>query len=188
MRFEETAVAGVLIIRPKRHQDHRGYFSEILRDDLYASAGITDRFVQENISHSTAAGTLRGLHFQLAPRAQAKLIRVTNGAIRDVAVDLRKDSPTFGHHVAADLDAEAGALMYVPAGCAHGFCTLVADTEVSYKVSDYWSADHERGLLWCDPALGIEWPFAKEQVAITPRDRDYPVFADLPKVCFTYPS
>jgi dTDP-4-dehydrorhamnose 3,5-epimerase len=188
MRFEETAVAGLLIIRPKRIVDHRGYFSEIFRDDLYASAGISERFVQENVSRSSAAGTLRGLHFQLAPRAQAKLIRVTSGAVYDVAVDLRSDSPTFGRHVSIELDALTGTLLYIPKGCAHGFCTLTADAEVSYKVSDSWSADHERGLLWCDPALGIDWPFTKEQVVITPRDRDYPTLAELPKGCFSYPS
>lgn len=179
MQFETTAIAGVCIIRPKRHQDARGFFSEVAREDLFAANGITERFVQENVSRSTSAGTLRGLHFQLPPKAQAKLLRVTHGAILDVAVDIRKSSPTFGKHVAIELSADNGTLLYVPAGCAHGFCTLVPNTEVTYKVTDYWSAEHERGLLWCDPAIGIVWPFDKNQVTITPRDASYPGLAEL---------
>jgi dTDP-4-dehydrorhamnose 3,5-epimerase len=179
MQLEDTAIAGVRIIRPKRHRDARGFFSEVARDDVFKANGIVDTFVQENVSRSTAAGTLRGLHFQLSPKAQAKLLRVTQGAILDVAVDIRRSSPTFGKHVALELSADNGTLFYVPAGFAHGFVTLVPNTEVTYKVSDYWSAEHERGLLWCDPALGIVWPFAKDQVTITPRDASYPGLAEL---------
>lgn len=179
MQFEDTAIAGVRIIRPKRHQDARGFFCEVARDDVFKANGITESFVQENVSRSTAAGTLRGLHFQLAPKAQAKLLRVTQGSILDVAVDIRRSSPTFGKHVAITLSAEEGTLFYVPAGCAHGFCTLQPNSEVTYKVTDYWSAEHERGLLWCDAALGIAWPFDKDHVTITPRDASYPGLADL---------
>jgi dTDP-4-dehydrorhamnose 3,5-epimerase len=179
MQFEKTAIAGIILIRPKRHQDARGFFSEIARDDLFKANGISDAFVQENVSRSTHAGTLRGLHYQLPPKAQGKLVRVTQGAILDVAVDIRRSSPTFGKHVAVELSADDGALFFVPVGCAHGFVTLVANTEVNYKVTDYWSAEHERGLLWNDAALGIAWPFAKDQVTITPRDASYPGLADL---------
>jgi dTDP-4-dehydrorhamnose 3,5-epimerase len=179
MQFEDTPIAGVRIIRPKRHQDARGFFCEVMRDDVFKANGITDPFVQENVSRSTTSGTLRGLHFQLPPKAQGKLIRVTQGAILDVAVDIRRASPTFGKHVAIELSADNGTLFYVPAGCAHGFVTLVPNTEVTYKVTDYWSAEHERGLFWNDPALGISWPFAGDQVTITPRDAGYPTLANL---------
>jgi dTDP-4-dehydrorhamnose 3,5-epimerase len=179
MQFENTAIAGVIIIRPKRHQDARGFFSEIARDDLFKANGITGSFVQENVSRSTQPGTLRGLHYQLPPKAQGKLVRATYGAILDVAVDIRTSSPTFGKHVAIELSADNGTLLYVPPGCAHGFVTLVPNTEVNYKVTDYWSAEHERGLLWNDPALGIAWSFSTAQVTITPRDAGYPSLADL---------
>ena len=158
-------IAGPLLITMKRFADSRGFFSETYNARGFAEAGIAAVFVQDNHSLSRELGTVRGLHFQEPPRAQEKLMRVFRGRILDVVVDLRKFSPTYGRHVAIELGADDGRQLYVPAGFAHGFCTLEPDTEVFYKVTDFWAPEREGGVLWNDPALGIAWPsFAGAQV------------------------
>ena len=180
VQIVSAEIADVKIITPVRFGDARGFFSEIFREDALAQHGIDIRFVQENHSHSAAKGVLRGLHFQTPPAAQAKLVRVGAGAILDVAVDIRAGSPSFGRHVTVVLDADTGNQLLVPEGFAHGFCTLVADTQVLYKVNRYYSAEHDRGLAWNDPALGIAWPVAESEAVLSDKDRRQPLLADLP--------
>ena len=144
------------------------------------SAGIVADFVQENHALSRAAGTLRGLHFQIGATAQAKLVRCSRGAIFDVALDIRHGSPTFGRHVANILSAETWQQIYIPLGFAHGYCTLEPDSEVAYKVTSYYDAAAERGLAWDDPALGIAWPLNRDHVNLSERDRSHPRLAELP--------
>nr|WP_321182397.1 dTDP-4-dehydrorhamnose 3,5-epimerase [Methylobacterium sp. Leaf122] len=145
MQVIDTEIPAVKRVIPKRHGDDRGWFSEVYRADILSEHGIANAFLQDNQSFSAPAGTIRGLHFQVAPNAQAKLIRVLAGAILDVAVDLRSDSPSYGRHVAVRLDATGGEQLFVPAGFAHGFCTLEPDTMVAYKVDAYYSpADTQR--------------------------------------------
>ena len=178
-RLEPTAIPGVRRIVPVRHGDERGYLSEVYRADVLREAGIVFDAVQENHSYSRDAGTVRGLHFQLPPRAQAKLVRVVRGAVLDVAVDLRRDSPTFGRHVAVELSAESGEQLYVPAGFAHGFCTLEPQPEGVYLMDQTYAPEHERGLLWNDPALGIVWPVAPEKAILSAKDRANPTLETL---------
>lgn len=178
MQIVETGIPDVKLITPVRHADPRGFFSEIFRADALQRHGIDVDFVQENHSLSATKGVLRGLHFQIPPAAQAKLVRVGAGAILDVAVDIRVGSPTFGRHVAVVLSAELGNQLFIPEGFAHGFCTLVPDTELLYKVNRYYSAEHDRGLRWDDPALGIEWPLEDEPL-LSDKDRRQPLLADL---------
>jgi dTDP-4-dehydrorhamnose 3,5-epimerase len=180
MQVIDTALPGVKLIQPVRHGDARGYFSEVFREDALARHGIDMRFVQENQSLSAAVGVVRGLHFQVAPMAQAKLLRVVGGAILDVAVDIRRDSPTYGKHVAIVLSAAEGNQLYIPEGFAHGFCTLEPNSLVIYKVNRYWSPEHERGLLWNDPALGIDWRLGGDAPTLSEKDKTYPTLADLP--------
>jgi dTDP-4-dehydrorhamnose 3,5-epimerase len=176
LRIERLAIPGPLAIVPPRFGDARGFFSETYNARDFSAAGITCTFVQDNHSRSTERGTVRGLHFQIPPHAQAKLVRVARGRILDVIVDLRKDSATYGRHEAVELSAENGTELFVPIGFAHGFCTLEPDTEVLYKTSDYYRPDAERGLLWNDPALGIDWPpFAGASVSA--RDFAHPTLA-----------
>ena len=164
--IERFPLPGPLLVQTRRFEDARGFFSETYNARAFAEAGIASIFVQDNHSLSREKGTVRGLHFQRPPHAQEKLIRVAKGRILDVAVDLRKGSSTYGKHVAVELTDADGRQLYVPAGFAHGFCTLVPDTEVIYKVTDFWSPDCEDGVLWNDPALGIAWPdFAGAQLA-----------------------
>lgn len=148
----------VILVKPRRFGDSRGWFSETYRDDRYVALGVDSGFVQDNQSWSAAAGTVRGLHFQRPPHAQAKLVRCLVGAIWDVAVDLRRGSPTYGGWVGAELTAENGHQLYVPVGFAHGFVTLTDDTHVAYKVSDFYAPETEGGLIWNDPALALAWP------------------------------
>jgi dTDP-4-dehydrorhamnose 3,5-epimerase len=180
MIVEETALAGVKIIAPKKHGDHRGFFSETYNRKTLAAAGVDLEFVQDNQSLSAQTGTLRGLHFQIPPFAQDKLVRVVRGAVLDVTVDLRKRSATYGRHVAVTLSAENWRQLLIPIGFAHGFCTLEPDTEVIYKVTNYYSAEHDRGLAWDDPALGIAWPVAAERAILSEKDRRNPLLRDLP--------
>jgi len=179
VQIVSTDIADVKIITPVRHGDARGFFSEIFREDSLDRHGIGVRFVQENHSYSAPKGVLRGLQFQTPPMAQAKLVRVAAGAILDVAVDIRAGSPTYGRHVAAELTAAAGNQLFVPEGFAHGFCTLVPDTHVLYKVNRYYSAEHDRGLLWNDPALGIAWPVTEGEATLSDKDRRQPRLAGL---------
>jgi len=145
-------------LTPKRHGDGRGFFSEVFRIDVFEAATGPVRFVQDNHSRSAKAGTLRGLHFQRDPRAQAKLVRVTRGAVIDVAVDIRHGSPTYGQHVAVELSEENWKQLWVPAGFLHGFVTLTDDTEFLYKVTDTYSGEHDACVAWNDPDLAIAWP------------------------------
>jgi dTDP-4-dehydrorhamnose 3,5-epimerase len=181
MQVVATEIADVKLIRPVRHADPRGFFAEIFREDALSRHGIDVHFVQENHSLSVEPGVVRGLHFQIPPCAQAKLVRVAAGAIVDVVVDLRAGSPSFGRHIAVRLDAEEGSQLYVPVGFAHGFCTLEPNTELVYKVGAYYSAEHDRGLLWNDPALGIAWPVSEAAARLSDKDRRHPVLADLPR-------
>lgn len=180
MEIERTAIPDVLILRPKRHGDHRGFFSETYSRPVLAAAGIDLDFVQDNHAYSAAKGTVRGLHFQTPPFAQAKLIRVTRGAILDVAVDIRRNSPTFGRHVAVQIDAESWNQILIPAGFAHGLCTLTEDVEVLYKVSAPYAPDHDKGLAWDDPDLGIAWPVTGEAAILSAKDKTQPLLRDLP--------
>lgn len=179
MIVEEAALAGVKIIAPPKFGDERGFFSETYNRKAFAACGIDSEFVQDNHSLSAAVGTVRGLHFQTHPFAQAKLVRVTRGAIVDVAVDLRASSPTYGKHVAIELSAANWRQMLIPVGFAHGFCTLAPDTEVLYKVTNFYSAAHERGLAWDDPELGIDWPVSAESAVLSQKDRRHPRVRDL---------
>ncbi len=179
LNIERTALSGVVVLSPKRFDDPRGFFSEVYNKRRYAEAGVTSDFIQDNHSRSGPVGTVRGLHFQRPPFAQAKLVRVLKGAILDVAVDLRRGSPTFGQHVAVELSASAWNQLFVPAGFAHGFCTLEPDTEVFYKVDAYYSAEHDGGILWNDPALNIAWPVSAGQAVLSDKDRRLPLLADI---------
>ena len=181
MDISETAIAGVRVLRPTQHRDARGFFSEVYNEAVFAAHGIVVRFVQDNHSLSLKRGTVRGLHFQIPPLAQAKLVRVTRGAIFDVAVDLRRGSPSFGRHVAAVLSAAEWNQLFVPEGFAHGFCTLEPDTEVTYKVNRPYSAAHDRGLYWNDPALAISWPVSEAEALLSERDRCHPPLVELPE-------
>jgi len=154
----ETKLDGVVILEPEVFGDYRGYFMESFNQQKLARLGLDFAFVQDNQSFSVQAGTIRGLHYQLNPKAQTKLVRVLTGAIYDVVVDIRKKSPTFGQWVGVILSEENKRQLLVPKGFAHGFCTLVKDTMVLYKVDEYYSPEHDRGIMWNDPDLGIDWP------------------------------
>ena len=181
MQCVELGIEGVKTLRPDRREDHRGFFSEVYNKRALAEVGITDDFVQDNHSLSGERGTLRGLHFQIDPHPVVKLVRVTRGAVWDVVVDVRHGSPTFGHHEAVELSAENWEQIYVPVGCAHGFCTLQPNTEVVYKVTDYWSPEVDKGVLWNDPDLDIHWPFSAEETILSEKDKGQPRLTDLPR-------
>lgn len=176
MHAIELDIAGVWLITPKRHEDQRGSFTETYSWRAFAELGIDSVFVQDNQSLSRLPGTVRGLHFQRPPKAQSKLVRVLRGSILDVCIDLRQSSPSYGRHVTAELSAEEGNQIFVPAGFAHGFCTREPDTEVSYKVDDFYAPDHEDGFVWNDPTLAIDWPVTASEVAISPKDAELPPF------------
>jgi len=171
---------GPVLVTPRRFGDHRGFFLETYSSRDFALLGLADVFVQDNHSLSAQPGTIRGMHFQLPPHAQAKLVRVLRGAILDIAVDVRHGSPTFGRYVAAELTAANAQQLYVPVGFAHGFCTLEPDTEVAYKVTDLYAPDCDRGIAWDDPDLALPWPFAAEAVQLSDKDRRAPRLRDLP--------
>jgi dTDP-4-dehydrorhamnose 3,5-epimerase len=175
---ENTAIPDVKIITTKKFGDHRGFFSETYSRQAAAEAGVDLEFVQDNHSRSAEVGTIRGLHFQSAPFAQDKLVRVTRGRILDVAVDIRRSSPTFGQHVAVELSAENWRQLLVPIGFAHGFCTLEPDSEVLYKVTNYYSPAHDHGLAFDDPALGIAWPVEAGRATLSDKDRRHPRLAE----------
>ncbi len=178
MRVIDQAIPGVRLVVPLRHGDARGWFSETYRADVLAQAGIADAFIQDNQSFSAPEGTVRGLHFQAPPQAQGKLVRVIAGAILDVAVDLRRGSPTYGRHVAVRLDANEGHQLYVPVGFAHGFCTLAPDTMVAYKVSGgLYSPTHDGAIAFDDPDLAIAWPVTRASAQLSAKDAAAPGFA-----------
>ena len=177
MNITPTSIDDVRIVQPRRIGDARGWFEETWRADAIAAAGIDVTFVQDNQSFSAKAGTVRGLHFQLPPFAQAKLVRVVSGAILDVAVDLRRTSPSFGRHVTAELSAANWRQIWVPRGYAHGFLTLEPDTEVLYKVDAEYHAASDGGIAWDDPALGIPWPLPPGGPILSEKDRAAPRLA-----------
>jgi dTDP-4-dehydrorhamnose 3,5-epimerase len=178
MQVIPTEIPAIKLLLPKKFGDHRGFFSEVYSRKALAEVGILTDFVQDNHSLSVEKGVLRGLHYQIAPMAQDKLVRVVQGAILDVAVDIRRDSATFGKHVTAVLSAENWNQIFVPVGFAHGFVTLQPNTEVLYKVSNYYSPGHERGIRWNDPKLGIDWGIDGSTAILSSRDREHPVFGD----------
>ncbi len=179
MQVEDTAIPDVKIITPKKFGDHRGFFSETYNRKAWREAGLDYDFVQDNHSYSAERGVIRGLHFQTAPFAQDKLVRVAKGRVLDVAVDLRRSSPTYGEHVAVELSAQNWRQLLVPIGFAHGFCTLEPDCEVLYKVTNLYSAAHDRGLAFDDPALGIDWRIDLQKAVLSDKDRKHPRLADL---------
>jgi len=181
MKVLETNIVDVKLLKPVRHVDSRGFFSEVFKESRMRELGIDIHFVQDNHSLSASKGVIRGLHFQIPPFAQAKLLRVTAGAILDVAIDIRWGSPSFGGHVAVILSAADWNQIFIPEGFAHGYCTLEPDTEVLYKVSAYYSAEHDRGLLWNDPALGIAWPVSADEASMSDKDRTLPVLSCSPR-------
>jgi len=178
MQLIETDIPTVKILAPKKYGDHRGFFSETYSRKALRDVGIDLEFVQDNQSLSAENGTVRGLHYQLAPMAQDKLIRVTRGAILDIAVDIRRGSPTFGKHVSAVISAENWRQILVPVGFAHGFVTLEPGTEVLYKVTNYYSPKDERGIRWNDPKLGIDWAVSEAAAVLSEKDRKYPMLAE----------
>ncbi len=180
MEAKSLAIPGPLLLTPRKFGDVRGFFSEVYNEQKFSSILGGVRFVQDNHSMSTARGTVRGLHFQTAPKAQGKLVRVVRGAIVDVAVDIRRPSSTYGKHVSVELSAENWAQLWIPVGFAHGFCTLEPDTEIIYKVTDYYSPADDKGIAWNDPDIGIEWPVEAADAVLSDKDQRQPRFAGLP--------
>ncbi|WGF86754.1 dTDP-4-dehydrorhamnose 3,5-epimerase [Marinivivus vitaminiproducens] len=180
MEVIATAIPDVCLVRPKRHGDPRGWFSEVWNRQRFAEAGLDFDWMQDNQSLSGPAGTLRGLHFQTPPFAQTKLVRVLAGAILDVAVDLRRGSPWFGRHVAVELSAGQPDQILIPRGFAHGFVTLKPNTQVLYKVDAPYAPDHDAGIAWNDPDLAIAWPVGPENVHLSDKDRRQPAWRELP--------
>jgi dTDP-4-dehydrorhamnose 3,5-epimerase len=178
---ESLRISDVKMLRPTKHGDHRGFFSETYSKKELAEVGIKLDFVQDNHSLSQNAGTLRGLHYQGAPWAQDKLVRVVKGRILDVAVDMRRSSPTFGQWVSAEISASDWNQILVPVGFAHGICTLEPDTELIYKVTNYYAPGCDFGVRWNDPKLGIAWPFSDDKLTLSPRDRELPLFNEASK-------
>lgn len=180
MNRRDLDIEGACLLEPERHFDERGFLSEVYRRDALVELGIDDEFVQENHILSSRIHTIRGLHFQINPHPTAKLVRVVRGAIFDVVLDLRHHSPTFGEHVGIEVSADNWLQVYVPTGCAHGFCTLEPNTEVTYKVSDHWFPEFDRGVYWNDPDLGISWPASLNDVVVSEKDRIQPRISELP--------
>ncbi|HTI80402.1 MAG TPA: dTDP-4-dehydrorhamnose 3,5-epimerase [Acetobacteraceae bacterium] len=178
MNVETTAIAGVLLVTPQRFPDGRGFFSETWNERRFTEAGIPGPFVQDNHALSRERGVLRGLHLQIGPNAQGKLVRAVRGAIWDVAVDIRRGSPTYGKHFGTVLSAENWSQLWIPVGLLHGYCTLEPDTEVIYKVTAPWDRAAERGVVWNDPDLSVPWPVATEEAILSDKDRALPGLAD----------
>jgi dTDP-4-dehydrorhamnose 3,5-epimerase len=167
------------VIGTKKYSDNRGWFSETYHENRLRKIGISCAFVQENQSYSARAGTLRGLHFQSPPVAQAKLVSVLRGRVLDVAIDLRAGSPTYGKHVSVELSAESGQQFFVPVGFAHGFLTLEDSVTVSYKVSDYYAPAQEGGICWNDPDIALTWPISDGDIILSDKDRQLPFLKNL---------
>ena len=180
MRSRALSIPSVWLLEPAVARDTRGSFSEIYVERELRSMGLVGGAVQENRSLSTDRGVVRGLHFQIPPHAQDKLVRVSRGSILDVAVDIRAGSPTFGKYVATLLSAQNQLQLWVPKGFAHGLCTLEPDTEVLYKVTDYYAPECERGVRWNDPDVAIDWPIAAGDAMLSPKDARLPRLAELP--------
>ena len=178
MKMFEVSLCPLIHISPQRHGDHRGFFAETYSRRKYSELGIEDEFVQDNHSLSREVGTLRGLHYQAPPHAQAKLVRCGRGAIFDVAVDVRRGSPTYGQWQGYELTAENGEQLYIPVGFAHGFVTLEPDSEIVYKCSDYYAPETEGAILWNDPDIGIDWPTDTAPI-LSDKDAVAPLLSDL---------
>ena len=180
LKITPLAIPDVILVEPVRHQDARGFFSETYNRRSLKEVGITTEFVQDNHSLSRDRGVVRGLHFQTVPAVQEKLVRVARGSALDVAVDIRHGSPTFGKWVSAVLSADNWHQLFVPAGFAHGFCTLEPDTELIYKTSDYYAPEYDRGIAWDDPDLAIDWPIGRDEAVFSAKDAAQPRLANLP--------
>lgn len=178
MEVRPLSLDGVFEIIPRKFGDDRGFFSETFKIDTLREAGIDLTFVQDNHSYSAAKGVVRGLHYQLPPFAQDKLVRVIRGAILDVAVDIRKSSPNFGKWLALEVSAEKWNQILVPKGFAHGFITLTDDTEVIYKVTDDYAPEHDRSIRFDDPSIGINWPIPASGVQLSDKDKNAPLLAN----------
>ena len=179
MQITPLAIAEVYLITPRRFRDARGYFSETYRRDHLKEAGIDVDFVQDNESLSACSGTIRGLHYQAPPYAQAKLVRVIAGKVLDVAVDIRTGSPTYGQFVTTTLSAENGEQLFIPEGFAHGFCSMSDNTILAYKVSANYSKAHDQGVLWNDPDLAIPWPVGSADAVLSEKDAALPRLTDI---------
>lgn len=177
MKFIETNLTGVLILEPTVYGDHRGWFMETYSDSKLKEVGINLNFVQDNHSYSAEKGTLRGLHYQLNPKAQTKLVRCTRGAIYDVAVDIRKESPTYGKWFGVELTSKNKKQLLIPKGFAHGFITLTNDVEVQYKVDEIYALECDRGIIWNDPEINIEWPIDFMPI-LSEKDEKAPLLKD----------
>lgn len=180
MKIFTFNIPDLKLVVPKRFSDARGHFSETWSERLFRAQVADMTFVQDNQSISAKKGTLRGLHFQKPPCAQGKLVRVVRGSIFDVAVDIRRGSPTYREHVAVVLTAAGGQQLWVPPGFLHGFCTFEDETEVLYKVTSYYSPDHDAGVLWSDPELAINWPIERNSVILSDKDERHPLLSELP--------
>lgn len=180
MQIRAFDIPGVRLLIPRHIGDERGYFAETFRADFFAEHIGDVAFAQDNESLSAKVGTVRGLHFQSDPHAQGKLVRCTAGALFDVAMDIRQGSPTYGQWVAETLTPANGRQLWVPPGFAHGFCSLEPNTVICYKVTDYYSAECDKGVAWDDPAIGISWPDIADPETLSPKDREQPLLADLP--------
>jgi dTDP-4-dehydrorhamnose 3,5-epimerase len=183
MKSQKTAIPDVVLLFARCFRDDRGSFSETFKKSAMADIGVAIDFIQDNRSHSLRAGTIRGLHYQIPPYAQAKLVSVQWGRVYDVAVDLRRGSPTFQQHVAVELTAAGGEQLFIPAGFAHGFCTIEPDTVVTYKVDSPYAPECERGLHWRTPELAIPWPCDPDRAWLSEKDSRLPEHIDLSE-CF----
>jgi dTDP-4-dehydrorhamnose 3,5-epimerase len=180
--FEDLDIEGLKLFNPKKHEDARGFFCETYSAATWRDAGLEYNFVQDNHSLSRDVGTVRGLHFQTPPLAQEKLVRVLRGSILDVAVDLRRSSPTYRKYVAVELSLKNWRQLFIPIGFAHGFVTLEPDTEVFYKVTNFYSPMHDRGVIWDDPELAIDWPVSHLEAKLSHKDQKLPFLRDLGEV------
>lgn len=180
MEFHTLDLEGLLEIRPRRIGDDRGYFAETFRENVFDQRVPRTVFVQENQSLSCRRGTIRGFHFQSPPAGQGKLVRCLAGKLLDVAVDLRHDSPTYGRWISVVLSSEEINQLWVPVGFAHGFCTLEPNTVISYRVTNYYSPEHDKGVAWDDPEIGVEWPDVADPATLSAKDRSQPRLAELP--------
>jgi len=183
MEVIKTAIPEVVILEPKVYQDDRGYFFEAFSEEIFSHLVTPTHFVQDNESRSSY-GVVRGLHFQAPPYAQAKLVRVVKGSVLDVAVDLRKGSPSYGTHVAVELSEENHRMLFIPRGFAHGFITLADDTEVQYKADNYYAPECDGNIRWNDPAIGIEW--GMEPTVLSEKDRRAPLLSERSELNFVY--
>lgn len=172
-------IEGPVLFTPRRRADDRGFFSEVFRQDIFEDHCGPARFVQDNHAASLRRGTLRGLHFQSAPMQQGKLVRVTRGAVFDVAVDVRAGSPTYGRHIALELSAANWQQLWVPPGFLHGYCALGDDVEFLYKVTAFYSAAHDGAVAWNDPDIGIVWPFPEAELILSPKDQAAPRLGEI---------